>query len=476
MMPSDFEPHRLDILRGHNPSRFVELDSAELYNMYIYNNGLVATPGFKRFNQFDFKNGAARSIFLSDALDKILVVYGSAVFLINDGLTFTEIGAFETLQGEVSVSENHFNQIFWSDLKDIWVYNHVEGTFSKAVTQNNSKLNFTTGRIDFQDTRAICNDITSKKFFISQLNNAATWEELDSTVDNQIASITVGIAVLDRQVLLMGDSITDVYYDQGLPNFPYRKANTVSHQYGCLSRSSIAVNFGRAAWLATNKESSPVIVSTTGGRLEKISTENIDDMIDAFVDPQDCDGYFYQVSGHIFYQLNFFTDKVSLLYDFATKLFSVVTDENLGLYPIKDVVKFNNTHYGINYNDGRIYEINTCFSSNDGKIVRRQALFPTIEKPKTNIECNSLVVDIGQGNNKVEEPAKFFLKISRDRGATFAVNQVRELAPTGSRNALLDFTDLGMGRFWTFGIEIYTLGEVVIREITAWIAYNRGQD
>ena len=348
-----FEPVRLDILQGHNPSRFVELDSAELYNMYVYNNSLVPTPGFKEFNKFDFKNGVARSIFLSDSLGKILVVYGSSVFLINDGLTFTKIGEFETLQGEVYVSENHFNQVFWSDLKDIWVYDHTDSSFSKAVTQGKSELAFTPGRIEFQDTRAICNDIASKRFFISQINNARTWEPLDNTVDNQIASKTVGVAVLDRQVLLMGDSITDVYYDQGLPNFPYRKANTLSHQYGCLSRSSIAVNFGRCCWLATNKESSPVIVSTSGGHLEKISTENIDDIIDAFSSPQDCDGYFYQVSGHIFYQLNFFTDKVSFIYDFATKLFSIVTDENSGLYPIKNSVKFNNTHYGINYNDGK---------------------------------------------------------------------------------------------------------------------------
>lgn len=470
-----FEEIKLDIYKGHDPARFHELQTAELYNFYYYNQGLVPTPGFKVVAPFDFQNGEARHIFLSDKLNHVFVVYGNEVFLIEDENTSTLIGTMETFSGEVSAAENHFNQVFWSDLKDIWVYNTESKVFSKAVTQGSGTLDFTPGRIDSQDTRAICNDINSKRFFISALNDATTWEPLDNTVDNQINSTTVGVAVLKRQVLLMGESITDVYYDQGLPNFPYRKSNTISYDYGCLSRRSIATKFERCCWLATNKNASPLIVATMGGKLQKISTENIDDILDNLKASQDCDGVLYEMSGHVFYLLNFVTDNFSLAYDFESQRFSVMTDKDLGLYPIKNMVRFNNTHYGINYNDGKIYEVNTCFFTLDGEEVRRKALFPTLQKLKSNIECNSLVVDIGQGNNKVDQPSKFFLKISRDRGATFAVTQSRDLAPTGNRNSLLNFTSLGMGRFWTFGIEVYSKGEVVIKGITAWVSYYRGQ-
>jgi len=93
-----------------------------------------------------------------------------------------------------------------------------------------------------------------------------------------------------------------------------------------LNVASIAQGFGLVCWVASNRQYSPTIMVCDGGQPSPISDENIDALVDDLSSPSVCDGFIFQQDGHIFYQINWPTDKLSLVYDFSTKQFSKITN------------------------------------------------------------------------------------------------------------------------------------------------------
>jgi len=116
-------------------------------------------------------------------------------------------------------------------------------------------------------------------------------------------------------------------------------------------------------WLAQNEKSGPIIMYSDGGMPKKITTDGIDYLFSTLQNPEDSQGFLYRQDGHLFYHINFYSDDLSLFYDFNADKFYHACDQNLNYFIASEVAFFNNQYYFVTKNNGNIFAFDTSITT-----------------------------------------------------------------------------------------------------------------
>lgn len=467
------EPFPVEINAGFNPGRFPAINNEIAINLFEFENAMIPTSGFTRIMESLGGNAEGRGIFYSDSLDKNMAVIGNTLFSFTDA-HFTILGQLETLNGKVFFAENGLTnladpsknliggQIALSDNRNIYIYS-LDNTFVKAVNEFSNPLDFTPGTIVYQNSLFFVNALDSDRIYVSQPNNAKI---IPSDNFTTISEQTVSCLAFKNTLYVFGSDKTANFY----PNpenaqffFPYTKDVNKAWEYGCYSQSSLASSEGMMAWFGNSENSTPSIMASNGGIPFEISTAGIDALIAGLPNQQDCDGFMYQEDSHSFYQINFTTDELSLLYDFSTKKWTKLTDVNNNeTHPLLQTAYYKNKNkiVGILKKSGEIVEVSVRIFTHNGAIVPRTIITKNYSQEERHFILTELDVQIEQGEN--QETSKICLSISKDRGRTYPIQQVITLGKIGDRKNLLRFRRLGSARWWTFKLDFLSSDRFVI--------------
>jgi len=164
-------------------------------------------------------------------------------------------------------------------------------------------------------------------------------------------------------IFVMGSIVTEAWFNTGAQLFPYQRTNQFNIDYGCLQPATVAYMDEIVVWLAKNEKTGPVIVYSDGGMPQKISTDGIDYLFAQLQNPQDSQAFLFQQDGHIFYHINFYSDNLSLFYDFNTKRFYHAADQNLNYFIASEVAYANNQYYFVTRNNGNVFAFDTVFTT-----------------------------------------------------------------------------------------------------------------
>jgi hypothetical protein len=330
-----------------------------------------------------FGNGVTgRGIYASSKLGKMIVVIDNRVYLVNLffdqslSMTFDSsvilLGMLQTSVGVVYIAENNKPQILISDNTALYLYDPTLTPTFRTIPG----LLFTPGYITFHDTYFLCaatNDTyytppATNTWRLSGQNNGLIWA-------NDAASIGVIQTKPDKtqavvrfpskgnMIYVMGQTVSEPWFDVGALLFPYQRNNQASIDYGCLSPATVAYMDEIVVWLAGNEKSGPIIMYSRGGNPQKITTDGIDYLFSQLTTPSDSQGFLYRQDGHLFYHINFYTDNLSLFYDFNLNKFYHASDENLNYFIASQVAFFNNQYYFISKNTGNLYAFDTIYTT-----------------------------------------------------------------------------------------------------------------
>lgn len=450
----------IDIIGGTKFARYEKITSETTVNMMvsgvdIKKPALVPFSGYEK--NLDIGQGESRGIFFSTRLNELIVVVRDRIYRINTNLHSRFIGTIDTTSGNVYISENFNSQIGIADGSKVYIYDYSVSQIIKPI------IDFTPIYLDYQDGRFIATD-NAGQWHLSEINNGIVWppllrQELQTKADILRASV-----VLDRQLWIIGTKAAEVWYNQGLALFPYARDNSVSIDYGAVSQGSIATGFGILVWLAKNEKSGITIVYTTGGKPQELSPEGLDFVLSELDNPEDSSGFLFQQDGHIFYQLAFNKDNLSFVYDFTSKMFYTLTDENRDRYIAKKVAFFNNRLYFISFVDGALYQMSTSITTYDGKEIPRIRIINPVRFPKDGpFIINRVNIQLEQGQSS--DFRRVDLSISKDGGMTYGSTVCSEMNKVGNRRGTVEFRGLGRAidlsmefRFWSKGRFVITSG------------------
>lgn len=178
-----------------------------------------------------------------------------------------------------------------------------------------------------------------------------------------------------NMIFVMGSIVTEAWFDTGTQLFPYQRNNQFNIDYGCLSPATVAYMDEIVVWLAQNEKSGPIIMYSKGGMPEKITTDGIDFLFSELQNPQDSQGFLYRQDGHLFYHINFYSDNLSLFYDFNTNKFYHASDQNLNYFIAAEIAFTSNQYYFVTKNNGNLFAFDTAFTT------YQDVLSPTLTKP-----------------------------------------------------------------------------------------------
>ncbi len=521
----------LKIVGGTHFGRYNKISLEETWNFIVSDGWLVPYAGYKNVLTLD-TGLTGRGIYSSFNDTAMYGVLGSTLYRITaaptgDTLFAQAKGTLSTSQGDVYIAENNNSEICVTDGSKVYVYNYNDNTFKISVPSGASgdQFNFpftSPGYVSFQNGRLIIASTNTTNWVLSAFNNATSWPDDEQHVGSiqskpDKCQAAVPMPGGGNNLVLFGRNVIELWQDFGLAKFPYQRNSSFNIDYGCLNPATIAHLKNYVVWLGVNEQSGPVLMVFIGNDFQSITTDGIDFQLSNLTNPENCTGFLYQQDGHVIYQFTFPDDNISYAYDFETKLFFTVSDENLNYHIAREVVYFNNTYYFVALNQGNVYEFDTLFttaqySDTDIKIIPRIRICPPLRFPDQLYYIgNSLgfTVENGQPNQirnvprnistgiqittedeisitcenddilVIEETAIQFyyeyaseqigLAISRNGGETFGTFWYLPMNHTGRFMSRLIYQRLGIAndstyqiRFNGFGRFVVTDGEVLV--------------
>lgn len=438
----------LPIYEGHQPSRHPGIFNAQLVNLYVTNKSLAPVAGIKQ-TTIDIPGNQIRGQLFSRILNGIIFVSDTNVFFF-DGTTVVELGIDQIPGlGFVKIVENFNNQIAFLSEGEVFIYNTTTKVFAK-----NTVIGALVQDITFQDSYFFFSLQESNEFKLSGVNDGLSVEQDFSGLAN---GRNVAIAALEQQIWVFTNSDINIFFDTGsFPNI-YAKSRTLAPNYGCLSKLSVSVDYGRICWLGTTDTSSPFIATSEGARPTIISNENLDFLLDEVTDPTTAIGLLYQLDGHIFYHIYFPSDNFGIVYDFETKVSSKITYQDY----ITSLAKLNNIYYATLVNSNKLYEFDVSITEENGICVNRYVMTPTYFRDGKQFgikELNCYMETGFSSHGSVE------LYISRDKGVTFNEIEVKTLPPIGEFGDFVRFLQLGSAYFVNFMLRFNVIGKFALRQ------------
>jgi len=379
----NFKQVPLNIVGSSIFGRYPKISIEKTYNMFMSDQFMVPYSGYNIGIPADqFLNSIeGRAVFTSTKFDNLVVVQGSDVFLVNivysqkkEKVEFFQvfrIGQLQTQTGVVYIAENNKPQIGFSDGTAFYLYDPTLSPSFQTVP-----LDFTPGYLTFHDTYfilAASNDTfysppANNTWRLSGQNDGLTWKSdsasiglLQTKPDNVKA--VVRFPSKGNMIFVMGSIVTEAWFDTGAQLFPYQRNNQFNIDYGCLQPATVAYMDEIVVWLAQNEKSGPIIVYSDGGMPKKITTDGIDYFFSTLDNPEDSQAFLYRQDGHLFYHINFYTDNLSLFYDFNTEKFYHACDQNLNYFIASEVAFFKNQYYFITKNNGNLFVFDTSITT-----------------------------------------------------------------------------------------------------------------
>lgn len=434
--------------------RYPKMSSEQTYNMIISDGWLVPLGGWTPRSIINY-DGEGRGIFSSQKNNKMYAVIDNNIWQFDANLSRSVVGVTKTFSGDVFIDENNVDQIAFSDKQNIYVFNYNNDGF---VTLTSDKLGFVPGYITFQNGRFACADLSTNRWRLSAIGDARLWPFDAQHVGEISTKPTTCVACVrfpgrGNLLLVMGGNVGEFWMDIGAALFPYQRSQSTNLDYGCINSATIATNEDIVCWVGVNEKSGPAIMMTEGAEAERIPTDGIDFKLAEIKNPSNCYGFMVRLAGHLCYIVSWPADNLSYLYDFNTKMFFTLCDENMNVFIVKRIAFFNDTYYFVSLNDGNLYELNIeLFTYDYGNKVAEIPLIripPNINKPDQSpfiAAYAGFTIEQGQFSYKTPDTDNIphvDLSISRDGGVNYGNNVKKIMNTQGNRKSVLRWDRLG---------------------------------
>lgn len=295
---------------------------------------LLGAPGLNEILDFSITTsgiaiaptGGVRGVWVLPGGTDALWVVGNAVILTQMTVPATQtsiaqfskvaIGFLNTNNGPVCIRDNGpGGYAFIVDGTFGYVYNIA--TFAFGVITDPAFL--PADRVAFIDGWLIFNHVGTQTFFTTAPSpytisfSGSFYALKDSSSDNLVT-----LMENNRELWLIGERTSEVWYDAGGANFAFARIPGVAPQIGCSASQSIARLGESLVWLGKSERGENIVIQTKQYGYENIATPAVAYAITTYPLISDAIGFVYEEESHLFYVLTFPTADKTWVYDATT--------------------------------------------------------------------------------------------------------------------------------------------------------------
>lgn len=430
---------------------------------------LVRRPGLHVL--FTLPNSPVRGCYADSGIS--YWVAGTGVYKRALGNIITLLGTITTVNGHVNFASSGTDLILVDGVNG---YNIVLATdvFS-TISGGGFPANPT--NINYLSSHFVVTSQSSDKFYV-KLKTAPTWNALDFATTEGNPDNILSQKVLNDDLVLLGYKTIEIWNYTGNPDFPFQRNRGVVIDHGCIAENSPGKGGDSIYWVGGDNLGSGIVWRLNGYQAERISTHEIEQKIKAMVFIEDAFSVVYQYNGHIFYILQFPSERKTLCYDIITGLWHTLgyKDQSTG---IEDIFKASCHCFSGSMNlvgdtgSGKVYQLSADFFDDDGNDIVMERTSAVNKKSQSYLFFKEFIVDLqaGVGNNLAPgDDPKIGLSWSDDGGHTWSNWRFTTMGKIGqySARAYWDMLGAARNRVWkirvTDRVKCVLIGEAVNAE------------
>lgn len=467
-----------DVIGGFNQERTPLFNCEDAVNWYVIQNSdgkksqaLARVPGLHLEKKLNTSSYYCRPNGIFSFENGLFVVVGNSVYLLDTSLNINVIGSIATTTGYLSIDVNNSKQIIFVDGDNGYIYDTNSETFS-SISDPDFPSN--PEMVAFLDGYFVLIQGATNTFILSAPNDGTNWNFAGNPAyasANAYPGVLIGLAVVNRRLFLFKETSTEVWYNAGASDFPFRRDNNSIFSFGCATKFSIAVGNGLLLWLSLDQNGNYSVMMSDGTNPQKVSNSSVENLISNFTNPIDLDCLIRKTEdGHLFYQMNWTTDDYTLVYDITTQIWhrmALIKKNPILDVPLSGKIRhlanshtfFNGKHFVGSYNSTNIYSMSLDYSSNAGQPIVAERVFKHFSQSNyRGFQVDALQLDFqtGIGNESgIYIAPGAYLSISKDGGISFGNEMRSPLGAQGRRYTRTRWWQLGTYYDFVAKVKVY---------------------
>jgi len=255
---------------------------------------MQAVPGLTLFANL---GAEIRGIY--EAADRCFCVAGSTLYELFANGTSVSRGALATSTGAVDFAWGT-TQLVIVDGPNGYVLTLATNVFGQITSAGW----LGSQRVGYLDGYFIFVDPGTQVFYISAIDDASSLDALDFASAESSPDDIVAHVVDHREIWLLGEITTEVWFDSGAADFPFERNSGASMEVGCVATySALKVDNG-VMWIGRDKNGSGIVYRSSGYQPLRVSTIAVEEALQGSTDLTQAVAYVYQQNGQTFYCIN----------------------------------------------------------------------------------------------------------------------------------------------------------------------------
>jgi hypothetical protein len=382
---------------------------------------------------------------LIETRGRAFAVAGAMLYEISSDWTATSRGTLVSSTGPVDMTYG-LSQLVIVDGKNGYVLALASNTFAQITAAGF----YGSTRVGFVDNYFVYTRPSSQQYELSAIDNASSVDALDfASAESQPDNIVCHLVVGD-EIMLLGELTTEFHFNSGNADFPFQRNRGRGFQIGCAAAHSAQTIDNGAFWLGNDKNGTGIVYRLFEGKAQRISTQAVEQALQASTDISQARAYCYQRGGLTYYCVNAPGVKSTWCYEVSTGAWHERCDRDAD-GQFKALRATCHMHafgaHVVGDADGRLYKMDAAVYQLAGDPLVRERISPHEAVPgRMRQFFTPFYLDATTGEAPQGVDPQVELSWSKDSGATWSNAAIRSLGRVGERFARLLWTRLGASR------------------------------
>lgn len=376
--------------------------------------------------------------------DRTFLVAGSGLYELSSAGVATSRGTLNTATGPVEMVYGN-TQLVLVDGANGYVLTLASNAFVRITATGF----YGSDRVEFLDNYFLFIRPDTGQFYISAINDATTEDPLDFATAESAPDNLVGHLAVQRRLLLFGQKGLEIWFNSGNVDFPFEREGTTI-EVGCIAAHSIRKVDNTAFWIGQDENGSGVVYRLQGYQAIRISTQAVEQAIQASTDLSAANCYAYQENGLTFYAVNAPGLTSTWVYEVASSQWHERCDlDALGQFKadrgVCHVSAFG--YHLIGGSDGNVYRLDRTIHTKNGDPLVRERVSPHSSAPALQFQFfDGFYLDCTTGEAPQGVDPQAVLSWSDDSGANWGNGIAKSIGKVGERFARLCWRRTGRSR------------------------------
>lgn len=411
------------------------------------------------------------------------IVFGDLMYLVHSGKLYkitpagipTVLGNIGSSAGLVGMATNGQDLIIVDGVSGyVWDYS------SSTLTEITDPDFPTCNSVVFTDGYYLVPKADTGEIWRSDFNDGLSWGGLAFSSAGADPDPIVAIALSNKDVYTIGEKTTEIWINTGAATFNFSSIPGAFIQKGCVGIHAVAVGNNAVYWVGRDEDGHGQLIQCVGRSPKVVSTTPITREFQSWGDLSDLQLLTYEQLGHTHVVITSPSEGKTFVYDSTMGQWHERSSMVAGVdsrWRINTHSFFSDSHIVGDWENGKLYKMETELYDEDGDEIRAVRRTPVIRDNQNRITVNKVQVitepgvGLSSGEPQDIDPHATF-RWSRDGGRTWPMSEDLPLGKIGETENEVQVLQLGQGRNWVFEITITARVKRVIMGATAEVMAN----